>query len=49
MIQPIGARGFGQVWKAHDARVDRKVAVKVLVGDGGADFALTPVRASAAS
>ncbi|MDQ1013525.1 protein kinase domain-containing protein [Streptomyces afghaniensis] len=37
LIQPIGAGGFGQVWKAHDPRVDRKVAVKVLAGDGGAD------------
>ncbi|WP_432040943.1 protein kinase domain-containing protein [Streptomyces chartreusis] len=37
LIQPIGAGGFGQVWKAHDPRVDRKVAVKVLASDGGAD------------
>jgi serine/threonine-protein kinase len=37
LIQPIGAGGFGQVWKAHDPRVDREVAVKVLAGDGGAD------------
>jgi serine/threonine-protein kinase len=37
LIQPIGAGGFGQVWKAHDPRVDRKVAVKVLAGEGGAD------------
>ncbi|MGW3954047.1 protein kinase domain-containing protein [Streptomyces sp. NPDC004752] len=37
LIQPIGAGGFGQVWKAHDPRVDRQVAVKVLAGDGGTD------------
>jgi serine/threonine-protein kinase len=37
LIQPIGAGAFGQVWKAHDPRVDRNVAVKVLAGEGGAD------------
>ncbi|MEV5982815.1 protein kinase [Streptomyces sp. NPDC052114] len=37
LITPIGAGGFGQVWKAHDPRVDRLVAVKVLVSDGSAD------------
>ncbi|WP_282796680.1 hypothetical protein [Streptomyces sp. CC224B] len=34
LIEPIGAGGFGQVRKAHDPRVDRLVAVKVLAGDG---------------
>lgn len=33
LIQPIGAGGFGQVWAAHDPKIDRLVAVKVLTGD----------------
>ncbi|MEU9031457.1 protein kinase [Streptomyces sp. NPDC048383] len=37
LIGPIGAGGFGQVWKAHDPKVDRLVAVKVLSEDGGTD------------
>ncbi|GAB2580262.1 hypothetical protein GCM10027168_11380 [Streptomyces capparidis] len=37
LIEAIGAGGFGQVWKAHDPKVDRLVAVKVLIGDGNAD------------
>ncbi|MDW4901371.1 hypothetical protein RB625_23445 [Streptomyces californicus] len=37
LIQLIGAGGFGQVWKAHDLKVDRQVAVKVLTSDGDVD------------
>lgn len=33
LIQSIGAGGFGQVWAAHDPKIDRLVAVKVLTGD----------------
>lgn len=37
LIKPIGAGGFGQVWKAHDPKVDRLVAVKILTDDGSTD------------
>ncbi|MFF5475391.1 protein kinase [Streptomyces achromogenes] len=37
LIEPIGEGGFGQVWKAHDPRIDRLVAIKILTGDGSAD------------
>ncbi|MEE1943083.1 protein kinase [Streptomyces sp. TRM 70361] len=37
LIEQLGTGGFGQVWKAHDPKVDRLVAVKVLTGDGNAD------------
>lgn len=33
LIEAIGEGGFGQVWAAHDPKIDRLVAVKVLTGD----------------
>ncbi|GGM19769.1 hypothetical protein GCM10010129_75100 [Streptomyces fumigatiscleroticus] len=35
LIEAIGEGGFGQVWAAHDPKIDRLVAVKVLTGDAG--------------
>ncbi|WP_407837386.1 protein kinase [Streptomyces sp. DSM 116496] len=45
--QRLGKGGFGEVWRAHDAALDRAVAVKVLLETAMADEAVARFRREA--
>lgn len=48
LIERIGEGGMGEVWKAHDARLDRTVAIKMLPrGARGDDTSLERFRREA--